>query len=136
MKKHKKYWFLLDWGTYTNQTFFSVGYSPTEILAIMKKIKRVNKEYVGKIEKDLTLLNTELDRHAAFVWHSGEASIFWVPFFEDTWNFWDIIVHETHHLVRVMADDKMMLDEEEAQAYQQEYFFRTIRRKLNKRFVK
>lgn len=136
MKKTKKHWFILDWGTYTNQTFFSVGYTPSEILKILKKKKWVNKEFVDAITEDLDLLNDTTGKFSAFVWHKKGASIFWVPFFEDDWKFWDTIVHETHHLVRFMSDDKMMLDEEEAQAYQQEYFFRTIRRKLSDKFIK
>lgn len=51
-------------------------------------------------------------------------------YYEDTWQFWETLIHELNHVVYRIADLKTFKDEEEGQAYLQEYLFRSIRRKL------
>lgn len=53
-----------------------------------------------------------------------------LPKFKDTWSYWEILIHELHHIVFYMSKKKTFDDEMEAMAYLQEWLFREIRRKL------
>ena len=47
------------------------------------------------------------------------------------WRHWDGLLHEVTHLIHaVLGHSKNMMDEDEARAYQTEFLFREIRRKL------
>ena len=48
----------------------------------------------------------------------------------DDWDYWEILLHETHHITWYLAEGKMFQKEMEAQAYLQEYLFHAIRRKI------
>lgn len=50
--------------------------------------------------------------------------------FEDSWDYWGVLIHELHHAVQRLASQKGFLNEPENQAYLQEHLFRSIRRKL------
>lgn len=52
------------------------------------------------------------------------------PLVEDAWWYWELLIHELHHIVYWLAEVKLSPGEMEAQAYLQEYLFREIRRKL------
>lgn len=51
---------------------------------------------------------------------------------ERTWEFWDTLIHETHHLVYVTSEFIGFKSEIEHQAYFMETVFRQIRRIINK----
>jgi hypothetical protein len=48
----------------------------------------------------------------------------------DDWEYWEVLMHEIHHIVFYLTESKNLDGEMEAQAYLQEYLFRVIRRKL------
>lgn len=47
-----------------------------------------------------------------------------------TWDYWDTLLHETHHIVDWIADYAMLDGEMEAKAYLHEHLFRSIRRRI------
>ena len=50
--------------------------------------------------------------------------------YQCTWDYWETLIHELHHVVQKVASLKVFLEEKEAQAYLQEHLFHSIRRKL------
>lgn len=133
-KKPVKTIFVQDWGTYPNQTLVCLGAKPKEILAYAKRIKakpillkwlteEVDKSIKESIEKD----------HLGFFMHNDGRSILWLREFTDNWDFYGVLLHELHHAVFViLGSNKKMEEEIEAQAYQFEYLFQQIRRKIQK----
>lgn len=53
------------------------------------------------------------------------------PLVIDDWDYWETVLHETHHLIHWISQKKMMAEEMEAQAYLFEYVFRKIRRTIH-----
>lgn len=49
--------------------------------------------------------------------------------FQDSWQWWETLIHELNHLVDGMAEAQAFEKEWEAKAYLQEYLFHEIRRK-------
>ena len=48
----------------------------------------------------------------------------------DSWEFWEKLIHEIHHVVQRLEKSKKIQNEDEFQAYTAEYLFHHIRRKL------
>ncbi len=124
--------FIQEWGTYSNQTIVSVGMDVEDMLKYLKRIKAkyeivknlaANKEVIEKflLEK---CASCHIDRE-------NGATILFFPEWKNDWEHWDTLIHEVTHLVHaVLGKMKNMMDEDEARAYQTEYLFREIRRKL------
>jgi hypothetical protein len=50
--------------------------------------------------------------------------------YEETWSYWETLIHETHHVVYAVAHRRGLVEEREAQAHLQAWLFRTIRHRL------
>ena len=132
MKKGiKKGWFVQSWGTYADQTLVVVGYTHDELLKITKNrftpdvlkfLKEVKGDYdTANQGRGMCIFDDETNR-----------SILYLREFHDTWEWYEVLLHECFHVVSFMAKAKNMKTEEEAQAYQLEYLFHNIRRSLQK----
>lgn len=139
MKKHKRsrkkrFNYFQEWGTYNIDTLVSVGTSYDQLLnyATRLKAKKDNLEALrnGK-EKIISLM----ERPAMFI-DLPNGNILWIKKYEDKWEFYEILVHELFHAVyMVLGQDQRMLKEEEAMAYQIEFLFREIGKKLRRHFL-
>ena len=129
-KKQKPIVFLQDTGIYSNEIVLSFGASKEEILKYLKSHK-IKKEAIEWIEKDENLFKIFSENNACLAFDRGRM-IGLFKHFEDTWEFWETLIHELHHAVNYLTENKRMEKEVEAQAYLQEYLFRSIRRKLQK----
>lgn len=128
-KKQPKY-YIQGWGTYSNETLVCVGMTFDEILAAQKKEKAY--PWIKKVMLlDKHLIVEQLNAGNAFVWHNDGTTLLYFPEWKNNWNHWDTLIHEISHLIDfVMVGGKRMSDETEGKAYQMEYLFREIRRKL------
>lgn len=125
----KKFCFLQDWGTYSNQTFVVVGMTLKEIIAAMRR-RNFKKSAILSFEKGGRPKSDE--DAAAFVWVDGGMSLLWFPEWKLDITHYSDLVHETNHLVFEIARDKGMSEEAEAQAYLQEYLWNSLIYRLNK----
>lgn len=142
-KKREKYWYIQDWGTYSVQTPIFVGYTISEITKIIAR-QKWDTQAKAEWAEDHQSAEVAFSKVTGGVWLSKSGhSILYLPKFEDTWGMYETIVHECFHLViNQLGKAKMMLNlssgviEEEAMAYQQEYLWKSIRRRLHKAFIK
>lgn len=139
-KKPVKTWWVQKWGTYQNEMPVFVGYTPKEILAVLKKQKTWKQEPILAWEKELKQTE-EFAEGREFCWFNDGYCILFLKPFEDKWERLEAIMHECFHLViNILGDKRGMINttvprvEEEAMAYQQEYLFREIRRKLQDKY--
>lgn len=128
--KKFKAWFIQDWGTYPNETMVVVGYGPKEIRNILEKAgtgEQILKEY------DESDCEEAAESSLGFMtdFNNGSSLLWLASFDANNWDDFDVLVHEIMHLVqKCMIKMRGMEDEYEAQAYQLEYLFRSIRKKL------
>ena len=129
-KKNKKFFFIQDWGTFSNETLVCVGMTHNEIVGVLRQIKakiEIARSFIQDHDKFENF--SGLDR----VWYDRGlgATILSLKDWSNDWKHWDCLVHESTHLVHeILGHQKNMMDEDEARAYQIEYLFREIRRKL------
>ena len=131
--KKKKIAFIQPWGTYINDTLVCIGMNHQEVMAYMKKIHtriEIAKDWV----RDTPMINDVMGNGNALFWNSSGASVLWLKDWKDDWVHYDTIAHELiHALQAIMIKDKRMGGEDEAMAYQFEFLFREIRRKIWKK---
>lgn len=134
-RKQKKQYFIQDWGTYSNQTLVVVGMKHEEIVSLMKRLK-FDKEGITNFDTE-SKKEDEADKAFAytckgFMWFDDQGrSVLWFREWTNDWDHYDTLLHEIYHGVHhLMHLNKKMVKEEEACAYQMEYLFRSIRRKL------
>lgn len=132
-KKIKKFAYIQNWGTYDQETLVCVGMSPEEILAYAKKHK-FNKQTIKNFENEIPKLNKLYQGGCAITCVSGNTTCLILRNYEDTWSYWETLMHECYHLVYHVFGRNLMSTEEEAFAYQLEFMFRSIRRKLQNKF--
>lgn len=133
MTKRRKFYFVQEWGTYSNETLVVVGMTKDEILALLKR-KKYNKDIVNRFTSHGPSLEC-FSTKAAFVWAPPQfgATLLYFPEWRFDWDHIETLVHEINHLLFfVLGQKKGMSDETEAMAYQNEFLFREIRRKLFK----
>lgn len=131
-KKNKtKKIFIQDWGTYSNETIVSIGSSPGEVKRFMEKAK-IKKEPKEWLLRKFDELENIKPSESGFCLLSDKGWTFlWLRDFDDTWDFWSTLIHEISHLIdHVLREHKLMWKETEACAYQTEYLFNSIRRKI------
>lgn len=130
--KKKSTIFIQDWGTYQNETLVVVGKTAKETIRWCKKIK-VNKKFLEWLENNLEkheVHSKERNDPAFFMFGETNSVLFLEPY-KDSWNYWETLIHETMHMVDyVLSALRLMEKETEARAYQQEYLFHSIRKKL------
>lgn len=129
MKRKKPFAFILDWGLFPDQTLVVVGTkSLEEIKALAKKIK-ASKAFID----DLNSLVEYTDKPFFGRCKGNGSSVLQLPPYEDTWVFWETLMHELHHAVYLTLDiGRDMRGEVEALAYAHESLFRIVRRGLQK----
>ena len=143
-KKRTKFWYIQDCGTYKAEIPVFVGYSESEITAIIKKQKSWKKEAVSAWVEEHTdgKEDTTMIGKLGWCWiHQDGWLVFSLGKFEDTWDDYETILHECFHIViAILGISKMFINhsrgviEEEGMAYLQEYLFRGIRKKLQSAF--
>lgn len=129
-KKAKKCHFMQGWGTYTNETFVCVGLDNKEIVSGLKKIGANDLcELVESYLKD-TPTGLVGGEHNGFVWEHDGKTILWLKDVPNNIQNTSVLVHELSHLIDKIFGRKALLEETEAKAYQFEYLFREIMKKL------
>jgi hypothetical protein len=140
MKKRgelKKFSFIQDWGTYQVDTIVVVGLNHDEILEFYKKEDACPEQI--KAFADCREQLADCYKQKGFYWkpESLKAGVLWMRNWADCWENYETLLHELHHAVHFyLVGARQMQDEMEAQAYQQEYLFRAIRRRLAKELEK
>jgi len=137
-KQLTKFWFVQGWGPLKVDTLVVIGYKHGEIIKICKEKVKADKFFVDFLE-GLNDKKHEEERNQAesgsgyFLHHKETgASILWLPVWRGEWRDYETLIHELNHGVYFISRGRGMSEEFEFQAYQQEYLFREIRRKLDK----
>lgn len=141
-KKTKKFWYLQDGGTYSFQIPVFVGYTIPEVVEVLKKQKGLNPEAIKEFVDGVEMATKSFHGKQGGVWSTDSGwSILFLPSWEGSWNDIETLVHECFHLtINMLGRGKMMINcssgtiEEEAIAYNQEYLWRNIRRRLEKAY--
>lgn len=130
-KRPSPRWFLQDWGTYQNQTIVVVGMTQKQIVSLMRR-RKFDKVAIDAFEADDEIPKFFCEENKGGVWHHDGKTVMWLREWKDDWDHHETIVHECFHLVvEILGRQKNMgFSHEEALAYQQEYLWRNIRRKL------
>ena len=129
-----KFAFWQDWGTYDNQSLVCVGLDRDDVLSHAKRLnaKRWFIEWLRDDPEVQEFFNNS--QLGGFFGHHRGASILWLKEFRDEWPFYETLMHELHHAVFYLLEgNNGMHAEMEAQAYQQGFLFRQIRRRFQKR---
>ena len=125
--------YIQEWGTYSNDTLVCVGMNYQDILSRLKKIK-AKALIVKNFEKSKETIEQRItgEKNTGFVYWDAETNItlLWFPDWKNDWEHWGCLVHEISHLINFWGNQKSMGHEDEAKAYQFEYLFKEIRRKL------
>lgn len=131
----KKSLFVQTFGTYSDEIFVIIGqYDKRQVLKYLKKIK-AKFEFSKWVLENINEWNSSLQdkNKGQLCWNDSKDSGGYVLMLRpvhDSWEYWEVLMHETHHAVQHMAKRKGFLDEAENQAYLQEFLFRSLRRKL------
>ena len=119
-----------DCGIFTNEIIIATGKTKKEILSFMKNKKnQISKDAIKWIEDEEKGFEIKKECNGVVMENDG-MMIMLLPPFDDEWSYWEIVLHETHHVVQFITKNKYMEKEVEAQCYLHEYLFRSIRRKL------
>lgn len=124
----KAFSFLQDWGTFRNETFVVVGMGRLEILLAMKR-QNFRDDAIKAFENEFRPRDN--DPADAFIWTYEGVSLLWFRDWKIDLEHYGNLVHETNHLVFEMSRDGGYRDELEANAYQQQYLWLNIIRKMN-----
>lgn len=134
-KPIKKFFFIQGWGTYSNETPVFVGHTRKEITEVMKK-QKLRKEAIDLWEQSITEETAYTESASGFFWHNNGYSVISLPSFEDDWVHLDTVLHECFHATLIiLGNSKAFIQgrdkiEDEGLAYQCEFLFREIRKKL------
>lgn len=133
----KKLLFVENLDPYQFDVLVMVGFTASDKKEFMKQMKKYRIDFAAAkifLEKYDEIIEGLKKNLGQFMWIQDEKDhmmyILSLRAYEDTWKYWEILMHEVHHLVRELADTKGFLKEPEAQAYLFENLFRSIRRKL------
>lgn len=125
--------FIQDYGTYRNEILVMAGITDKQEVYKYLKKNRVKPDISKWILNDFNEWKEAIEKKqkGLFCWNEEcSGTVLFLRSFEDTWDYWEVLMHEAHHIVHQMASAKMMLKEMDAQAYLFEYLFHSIRRKL------
>lgn len=133
--KAKKFIYIQDGGTYSNEVLIGVGVTAEDII---RYVKRNGLNFSNDFPRKLRAsFNNEARANAAgrTLFNEGR-SILWLPEWRKDWEHFETLLHECWHLVhRTLVVNKSMEMEDEAQAYQLEYWFHNIRLRLEKQYA-
>jgi hypothetical protein len=127
--------FIQSFGTYSDEIFVIIGiHDKRQILKYLKKIKALfpfSKWVLESIDEWNTSLKDT--NKGQLCWNDSKDTCGCVLMLRtpvDTWDYWEVLMHECHHAVQHIAKRKGFLEEAENQAYLQEFLFHSLRRKL------
>jgi len=131
-KKNVPFAFIQDFGTYQDDMFVIVGAKSREDIVKVAKSARIKKSLIKYLsEGDIGTDFKEAGSIVSFTQDGTENMVLFLHYWKNCWDFWETLMHELHHVVHFhIAVARRMEKEAEALAYQQEYLFRSIRRKL------
>ena len=120
--------FIQDWGTYLDKTLVVVNSEFKDVVSFCKS----NKIYHRDMKKMLKILKEEMasDCKGSLIESDEKRTLLYIRKFDYSWESYSIILHEIHHEVYLWAKKNCMENEMEAQAYQFEYLFNEINKKL------
>jgi hypothetical protein len=118
-------WFIQDWGTLPNETLVVVGLTYERIVEEMK-----SNDFHEDVIKAFSKAKPRSGANA-WCWFEEGRSLLWIEDWRTDLDHLTTLVHETNHLVFQVARDKGAEEEMEFQAYQQEYLFENIVKKLS-----
>lgn len=129
-RKPKQSW-CQSTGQWNKEIFVCTGFNAKEIL---KGIKRIGAKdwFLTYAEGQLVTWQKLIDGGCAFVAREPVhgAYVMRLRPYSDSWDFWEVLIHELNHLVDYMAEGQAFEGETEAKAYLIEHLFHEIRRKL------
>lgn len=123
----KKKLFITDCGTYSNEILVAINCDYEDIVKYLKKVK-VKSDFIEEAkDKIIGMMD-----NAGFVCHFDNSS-FLVGLKLKTldWEFYEVLLHECCHVVQFLFERRKVVGDE-AFAYQLEYIFKTIRRKIHR----
>lgn len=128
--KLKKIHFMQNWGSYSNQTFVCVDLTRAEIILALTNKYKSGPTIAAKAVENVT--DDMFATCAGFVTRNEGRTLLWLKEWQNNWDCHETLMHECLHLIQgVFMEGKGMQDEHEAQAYQLEFLFRSIRLKLD-----
>lgn len=131
-RKNKPIVFTQECGIYTDQILVCVGASKQLVFNYFKKNK-VSADFSKWVLGSDFFNDIQAKHKGLFAWNTDiEGCCIFLRPFENTWDYWETLMHEVHHVVEHLAKKKMFSDEVENKAYLHEFLFRSIRRKLQK----
>ena len=132
-QKVKKIAYIQGWGSFSNETLVCVGMNRQEIGKFMKKNK-LKSEFISNFSSKTAAFDKHIGDDSddlPRVFYDNGRTILSFGNWKNDWEHWDSLNHEICHLVHaILGHHKNMMDEDEGRAYQHEFLFREIRRKL------
>ncbi len=126
--------FIQSYGTYTNEVLVIVGIEDKKkVFKFLKKARvkaDMSKWILENFDDWVSALKTKNKGQFCFNDKGDGGTVLMLRQTHDSWEYWEILLHETNHIVHHLAKMRGMTDEMEAQAYLQEFLFHSIRRKL------
>lgn len=140
MKKKKKEKMLKEYidyipiDIYKSGLFVVAGVTDKEkIKKWLKQIKAhpvTSKSIIEELDRIIEGLAGDVNGLHMYVVDTGHKVIFLrTP--KNSWDYWETLMHELHHMVYYETKASSLEKETEAQAYLFEYLFHTIRRKIS-----
>jgi hypothetical protein len=124
----KKFFFIQDSGIFKQEIAVSIGHSKDEILKLAKK-EKFKQEFFGVLD-DSNFRTNETEGAVYFDVKTNTVWLLEMKAYEDTWEFWEILLHEIVHIVQRLRRKMWIENEDEAEAYLAEHLFHSIRRKI------
>lgn len=121
------------WGTYSNQMVVVIGMNYDEtVKALQRKHLRLKSEAIEAFRKEEKEIRARITEGCnGLFWSNEGRSLLWLREWTGDWQCYETLLHELYHgISAILHKNKGMIYEEEACAYQQEFLFREIRRKI------
>jgi len=131
--KKRKYTYVQKWGSYDLGTIVSVGTTIEEIIDYAEKsgTTKKNIKYLKKYKEELR----KVMKYAGFFQNLPNGNLIWLKTYRHNPYFYQKLVHELFHAVySCLGKERRMMEEDEAMAYQQEFLFSEISKKLYDHF--
>lgn len=128
-KPAKKQAWIQCTGQWRTHIFISTGFSGKDIVrfAQRKFIKDGAKAIASKEKEFQEMINQDCAFTHCF---PNGTIVLRLREYEDTWVFWQTLVHELSHTVDFISEHLGFQKEQEARAYLDEFLFKQIRKKL------
>jgi hypothetical protein len=126
--------FVQECGTYSNEILVLCGASKMDTFRFLKKIK-AKVSFTKWVLEDFDDWNKKVsgENDGMFCYNTECAGTVLVlkPIKGDgDWKYWETLMHEVHHIVFWLSEQKAFKGETENQAYLFDHLFRNIRRKI------